>query len=377
VRELARRHQVHILAVDSPQAVAAIDDLHQIGVTVDVVPLRGLSAVRSCISAGLRGDPLQAAVCQSPLLDQRFDHLVAEGDFDIVHVEHLRAAALVRRIPHRMPRVFDAVDSISLLLRRTLRSSHSVRQRLMAVLELQRTRQFEGSILRHFDKTLVTSPEDQRMLQELAPTADISVIPNGVDLDYFRPSVDPREPATLVFSGKMSYHANATAVLHFVQQIFPSIRAARPDARLRIAGSNPPSSILALASDPAIEVTGYVPDMRTHIGRATVAVCPMTVKVGVQNKLLEAMAMEVPVVATRLGAEGLTATVGSDLLVGDSPTEFAAHVIRLLNEPEFAARLARAGREYVEQHHRWDKIVERLEDLYAAAREARWAAAGE
>jgi sugar transferase (PEP-CTERM/EpsH1 system associated) len=371
IRQLAARHQVHVLAVDSRPAASALGDLRQCGVSVDVVGLRPAAAVRSCLLAGLRGDPLQAAVCQSSELDARFDQLIAEGDFDVVHVEHLRAAALVRRLPRRTPRVFDAVDSISLLLRRTLRSSHSVRQRLTAAVELARTRRFEAAMLREFDKTLVTSPEDQRVLSALTPGSDITVVPNGVDLDYFRPLPGSHDPATLVFSGKMSYHANASAVLYFAEHILPLIRAVHPEVRLRIVGSNPPRSILALANDPAVEVTGYVPDMRTYIGTATVAVCPMTVKVGIQNKLLEAMAMEVPVVATRLAAEGLAAAPGRDLLVAADPREFASHTIRLLNEPDLATGLARAGRDYVERNHRWDRIGARLEELYVATRQVR------
>jgi glycosyltransferase involved in cell wall biosynthesis len=165
----------------------------------------------------------------------------------------------------------------------------------------------------------------------------------------------------------MSFHANVTAALHFVRRIFPLIRAARPDARLCIVGSDPPRAIRALGSDPAISVTGYVPDLREALGRATVAVCPVTVKVGIQNKVLEAMAMGVPVVSTREGVEGLETEPGRDLLVADSPAGFAEHVCRLLADPGLRARLGSAGRRYVEAQHRWDVAASRLEDLYSEA----------
>jgi glycosyltransferase involved in cell wall biosynthesis len=213
----------------------------------------------------------------------------------------------------------------------------------------------------------VTAPEDARALRELVPTAKVAVVPNGVDLDYFRPLAGEREPATLVFSGKMSYHANVSAVLHFVRHVLPLIRAVRPDVRLRVVGSQPPRSIQTLARDPAIAVTGYVPDIREIVGRATVVLCPVTVKVGIQNKVLEAMAMGLPVVSTRAGLEGLVAAPGHDLLVADGAAEFAAHVCRLLADADLRASLGRAGRHYVETHHRWDVAARQLENLYHEA----------
>src|SRR5205807_2428662 len=125
-----------------------------------------------------------------------------------------------------------------------------------------------------------------------------AVIPNGVDMEHFQPDAE-RQPPSLVFSGKMSYHANVTAVLYFVREILPRVRAVEPHVRLRIVGSNPPPEIRRLATDPLITVTGYVPDVQEAVRGAAVAVCPVTVKVGIQNKVLEAMAMGLPVVSTR------------------------------------------------------------------------------
>jgi glycosyltransferase involved in cell wall biosynthesis len=334
---------------------------------VDLIPVSTRESVRSCLAGVVRGEPLQANVCYSARLEKRLHELVALHHFDVVHVEHLRAARIVSTLPGRLPTLFDAVDSIALLLQRTIRSSHSVRQRLIATLELHRTRAFEARILTRYDRSIVTSADDAHALRALAPTAHVEVVPNGVDLDYFHPTSEPVAPATLVFSGKMSYHANVSAVVHFVKNIFPLVRRNRPDVRLRIVGSGPPAPIRELARDPAIEVTGHVADLRTYVSTATVAVCPVTVKVGIQNKLLEAMAMQVPVVATRAGAEGLTATPGRDLLVADSSAEFAAHVCRLIADPALARSIARSGRLYVEQHHRWSDIVCTVESQYVEA----------
>jgi polysaccharide biosynthesis protein PslH len=367
IRALARRHEVTVLATSMGGEAEDLAALQAFCEAVHLVPFRPGTALRSCARAALRGEPLQAAVCRSPEAERRLRELLVQRRFDVVHVEHLRAAYLGKHIPPDLPAVFDAVDSISLLLERTLQSSHSLRQRVQAAVELRRTRRYEAGILRRFSQVAVTSPDDAATLLGLEADGRVTVVPNGVDLEYFGPVAGPRETATIVFSGKMSYHANATAVLHFVRHILPLIRRVRPDVRVKIVGSRPPASIRALAADPAIAVTGHVPDIRAAIGRSILAICPVTVKVGIQNKVLEAMAMGLPVVSTLAGVGGLAAEPGREILVADDATAFAAQVCRLLADPQLCQRVGMAGRRYVEEHHRWDAAANRLEGLYYQA----------
>lgn len=367
IRELSQRHEITLLATDVERALTDAAGLRELSARFELVPLRLRNAIVSCAVGALKGKPLQAAVCQSAELRRRLHDLVRGSEFDIVHLEHLRAADLRDSLPEHVPTLFDAVDSISLLLERTLSSSHSLRQRLIARLELDRTRRFEAAILPRFDRVIVTAPEDRQMLQTLAPASRISVVPNGVDLDYFQPVLRKRDPATIVFSGKMSYHANVTAAVHFVRDIFPLIRAERPTVRLLIVGSSPARAVRALERDPAIRVTGYVPDIREALAAATVAVCPVTVKVGIQNKILEAMAMGLPVVSSIEGAAGLSARPGRDLLVADTATDFAAKVSQVLADASLGDCLGQAGRNYVETNHHWSAIVRDVERVYQAA----------
>ncbi len=371
IRELSRRHEVTVLATDTPRGSAAAESLRDFCRDVVVVPLKLPAALWGCARGAARGEPLQAAFCRSSALESRLRDLLAEQRFDLVHVEHLRVAYLGDLVPSGIPTVFDSVDCISLLQQRTLASSHSLRQRALAALELGRTRAYEARLIRRFDRVVVTSAEDAGALMSLAPGTGVVVVPNGVDLDYFRPLEGEREPATLVFSGKMSYHANVTALFHFVRNIFPSIRRSHPEVRLRVIGSSPPAAVRALARDPAISVTGYLPDLRPALGRATLAICPVTIKVGIQNKLLEAMAMGLPVVCTREGAGGLSVRDGRDLLVADGPAEFAGQVCRLLGSPRLRCWLGQSGRRYVETHHRWPAVVRTLEGVYVGAVEGK------
>lgn len=367
IRELSRRHSVTLLAMG---AVSNGEDLQSLRAhcgEVDVVPLNRAAGLAACVTGALRGRPIQSEICRSPLLEIHVRERCASEKFDVAHVEHLRAAHLADNLPEGLPVVFDSVDCITLLHERTIRSSHSFRRRLLARVELARTRKYERQCTKRFDRVLVTSDDDRDALQALGALARIDVVPNGVDLDYFTPIEGPRDPATIVFSGKMSYHANVTAVLHFVRAILPRVRASHPDVRFKIIGSNPPREVRDLAGDPRIEVTGHVPDLRAAIGRATVAVCPVTVKVGIQNKILEAMALGIPVVASDLGARGLQTLPERDLLVADDVESFAAHLGRVLDQSGLRDSLAAAGRRYVELHHRWSSAVSRLEDAYVEA----------
>jgi glycosyltransferase involved in cell wall biosynthesis len=323
--------------------------------------------MQSCALAPLRGEPLQAAYCRSPEYSAQLRRLVAGGRFDVIHVEHLRAAHLLFEIPRHVPVLYDAVDSIALLLERTLRGSHSLKQRAIAALELARTRMYERRALTRADATIVTSEDDADALRRLAPNAPISVLPNGVDLDYFHPVEAAGQDSTIVISGKMSYHANVTAVLSFVHKTLPLIRQRHPGVRLRVVGSDPPATLRALTRDPLIEVTGYVSDVRPAIQSAAVAVCPVTVKVGIQNKILEAMALGIPVVSTKAGAVGLRAQAGQDVLVGEDDRAVAALVGSLLNDRHLQHEVGAAGRRYVETHHQWERIVDRLERAYHEA----------
>jgi len=375
VRELGRRHEVTLLALGGEADSGDVEHLRAFCERVEVVPFSRDQALASLGRAALRGEPLQAAVCATDRLARRLTSLLEETGPDVVHVEHLRAAHVVDLLPESTPKLYDSVDCISLLHARTLQASHSLRQRLLAFVELRRTRGYETRLLSRFDQVVVTSPVDARALRDLDPRAAVTVVANGVDLEHFAPLEGRRDPATLVFSGKMSYHANVTAALHFSERIFPLVKRRWPDVRLRIVGSNPPSAVRRLAVDPAVEVTGRVEDMREAIGRATIAVCPVTVKVGIQNKILEAMALALPVVSSREGAEGLEALAGRDFLVADDPAQFAEHVCRLLDDEELRAVVGQAGRQYVETHHRWSVAADTLERLYQSSIDASAASA--
>jgi glycosyltransferase involved in cell wall biosynthesis len=196
----------------------------------------------------------------------------------------------------------------------------------------------------------------------------VSIVPNGVDTGYFSASGERRQPRTLVFSGKMSYHANIAAARHLVGTIMPRVRTRIPDVELVIVGQNPPRSVRDLASPASrVVVTGSVPDVRPYLRTATAAIIPLVYGAGSQFKVLEAMACETPVVATARAVVSLAARPGRDILVADEPDRIADAVVELLENPVRQREIGRAGRAYVEAHHRWETIAAGLDGIYRDA----------
>jgi glycosyltransferase involved in cell wall biosynthesis len=212
----------------------------------------------------------------------------------------------------------------------------------------------------------------------------ILVVPNGVDLETFAfADMTGRAPARIIFSGKMSYHANITAALHLVHEIMPLVWAWRPDAEVWLVGKDPPPVLRALATDhgsgpemrPAgirrVVVTGYVPEIAVYIQRATVAVAPLLYGAGIQNKVLEAMACGTPVITTPQIGATLDVVPGRELLTASTPQEFAATTLTLLACPERRAAAASAGRAFVECRHSWSSAASQLERVYRDSRTTR------
>jgi glycosyltransferase involved in cell wall biosynthesis len=289
----------------------------------------------------------------------------------------LRGIASMEQFIYTQPLIWDAVDCISLLCKHTMVDGPGLKVRMVARIEHGRTQRYEARLLSQLRHVVVTSERDrQAMIKlyrkhtgELHKSDDeldlkVSVLPNGVDLDYFHPMPPDRRRFNIVFPGKMSYHANVAAVLYLYQQVMPLIWREIPETTLTIVGREPPKEIRLLGRDPRIEVTGYVDDLRPYIRRAEVMLTPMVYSVGIQNKVLEAMALGTPTVVAAQAAEALEARPDQDLLIAETAPEFARQTVRLIHDTELHATLSHCGRRYVEEEHDWGEVTDRLIDLY-------------
>ncbi len=369
-----RRHELTLATLwQNAAEVAALRQWQELGVRVIAEPLPRWRSLLNVAGALPGGAPLQASFCWHDGLARRISAELDGGGYDVVHVEHLRGAryALVAETHGaRAPVVWDSVDCITHLFGQAAQASASLGSRLMARIDLARTRRYEAWLPQQVDRVLVTSTVDAHAFQRLhVGTFERSnvatVLPNGVDLDYFSPGDDEQPGHDIVFSGKMSYHANVTAVLRFAGEVLPLVWRQRPLATFTIAGHSPTAAVRALTRDARIRVTGSVDDLRPYLRGATLAVAPMPYGAGIQNKVLEAMACATPVVATPQAVSALAARDGEHLLVADGAAAFAAAVVRLLDDADLRRRLGRAGRFYVEEHHDWRDIVLRLETIYS------------
>jgi glycosyltransferase involved in cell wall biosynthesis len=297
------------------------------------------------------------------------------GTFDVVHVEHLRGSRYGQYIKSKLPHVrvvWDSVDCISYLFQQASAHSTGGFGKFVTRFELGRTRYMEGRLIGEFDHVLVTSETDRKALLDLAlpgsKTVPISVLSNGVDLEFFHPNPEmQRDVETLVFSGKMSYHANISMVKFLAGEITPRVWAKRPKVRLVIVGKDPAPEIRALGTDTRITVTGTVDDIRPYLWKATMAVVPLVYGAGIQNKILEAMACGTPVVTTSKTLSSLGITPGKELIVADEAEGFAQAVLKLLDNPRSQAEVGKAGAEYVGKYHSWKAIAGSLLSVYAGS----------
>ncbi len=284
IRELVRQgHQVTLLtAATSDSEARDAERLRDWGVRVEAFQVPRARSLGNCLLALPTREPLQAVYAYHPAMERRLAELARSGEFDWVHIEHLRAARLVRAV-EGTPTVYDSVDCISLLFEQTLKRTPRWTSRMLAALDLARTRRYEAHLLTRYDQAVVTSRRDKEALESLAHRylprqarcAPITVVTNGVDTEYFRPQPGPRDRRTAVFTGKMSYHANVAGALYFAREVLPLIWARDPEVQFWVVGKDPPEVVLRLARDPRITVTGTVEDMRPYLARAAVAVCPV------------------------------------------------------------------------------------------------------
>lgn len=332
----------------------------------------------SCVSTLPTRKPLQAAYSWQPDLARKLISIIEHTytRFDVVHVEHLRGSrygtilkSIVNSHNNKLPIVWDSVDCISLLFRQASIKSRNIVNRFVTQFETNRTYDYEKWLINQFDRVVVTSHLDKNAFESMIDSTKglptISVIPNGVDLDYFHPIESiTRKPATLVISGKMSYHANITMVIYLVREIMPIVWSKNKEVKLWIVGKDPHQSIKNLSQNPAIHVTGTVDDIRPYLQNATVAVAPVTYGAGIQNKVLEAMACGTPVIASSQAISALSVNPEKEVIIANEPMRFARSILDLLEDPIHQQEIGQAARHFVEKNHQWKKITLDLEHIY-------------
>jgi sugar transferase (PEP-CTERM/EpsH1 system associated) len=296
--------------------------------------------------------------------------MIYDYSIDIMHVHLIDLAHLCYDID-KVPKLLDTPDCLSLTKERYLFLTNNKRKTLYFLykkLLLLKTKQYEKIITKYFEVCTTVSEIDENYYKKLNPEINSKVIPNGVDLKYFKKSgsIDEIYPS-VVFWGNMDFSPNVDAVKYFYNEIFPEIRKHFINITFYIVGSSPVEEILEIGKDEQVTVTGFVDDIRPWIEKGTICITPMRIGSGIKNKILEAMAMSKPVVSTKLGSGGINVKDGDNILLANNAYEFAKTVVKLLKNKKLRNKISINGRLLVEQQHNWSALSNKYYHEYAKA----------
>jgi sugar transferase (PEP-CTERM/EpsH1 system associated) len=299
-----------------------------------------------------------------PEVRRRYAELLASSTFDVIVCDFLVPASLMHwKTPP--PTILFTHNVEAQVWERHYKITSNPFMKTACWLESRALAGAERRYVELADHVLAVSENDRAFfLQYVAPDR-ISVIPTGVDTEYFQPFPEPEQPDTMAFTGTMDWMPNEDGVAYFVDKIFPLIRREIPDAAFWAVGRRPRRRIQALASGNVV-VTGAVDDIRPYLGKAAVCVVPLRSGSGTRIKIFEAMAMGKAVVSTTMGAEGLPVRHGENIVLADDPADFARQVVQLLRDPQRRAQLGRAARQLVEENYGWPSVAAHFDQIIHA-----------
>jgi len=285
------------------------------------------------------------------------------SDFDLIHVDQPHMAALVRP-DWRAPILIHEHNVESQIARRFFENETRPLRRAFLRSQYRRMERFERRLWETYDQVVTVTEQDRDAVLQQIPGKKVSVVENGVDLDYFSFQSRSSNRPALVYVGSMDWLPNEDAVLYFAEKIFPAIQSRWTDASFTVVGRRPSDLVRQLAARPGIEVTGTVEDVRPYLGKATILVVPLRIGGGSRLKILEAMSAGLPVVSTSIGCEGLLVEDRKHLLIADEPTAFADQVIRLTVDQALQKKLGKAGRQLVQERYGWPIMAQNLSAVY-------------
>jgi sugar transferase (PEP-CTERM/EpsH1 system associated) len=359
-------HEIHLASFVSSEGEKRIaDSLRPFCTRLLLVEMSSFASWLSCAAALLGKIPLQAAYYKSAKMAEALRALLKSEKFDLVYVHLFRMAQYV---PDGRPEytLLDLTDVISREIERSLAFRHGL-NRLIYSIELPRVRLYEASITPSFRECWVVSEREADALRELSPSARAQVVPNGVDLEKLEP-FDPKPGNIVSFLGHLGVPHNVDAVLHFYNEIFPLVLEKSPECKFQVIGPSAHRSLLPLKRDGRVIMRGFVENLNAALGSSSVFVAPLRYCAGLQNKVLEAMAAGVPVVATPCVNEGLDARADEEILLASRPEDFASGVVLLLRDASFRNRISANARRFVERRFSWQHATRRIAAIEAEIR---------
>ena len=358
IKQLSKNHEIYLCAISDINVDKkyrnALDPFCK---SVTIINIRKPGIALNILKAYINGKPLQTGYFYDRKAQHKIDMLIKKIKPDHIFCQLIRVSEYVKT--KKIPKTLDYQDVFS---KGVERRSHTASFYMKPILRLEYKRllKYENEVFDLFDnKTIISIPD-----RDLIPHNDkdkIAVVINGVDTDFFKPMKMEKE-YDLVFTGNMGYPPNVNASLYLVKEILPLVRKQKPEITLTLAGASPHPDVKALESKN-VHVTGWVEDIREFYAKARIFIAPMQIGTGLQNKLLEAMAMKIPSITSPLANQALEAEPGKEILVGNSPEEFAEYIIKLLDDKKLSEKLADNGYSFVQNNYNWESATGKLEKI--------------
>lgn len=362
-KQLSKKHNLNLITfIQDKNDYAYIDDLKEYFNEIEVVYLSKFQSAVNCLTNIFSSKPMQVHYFQSYMFEELLNNFIARQSIDVIHTQHLRMAQYTHNI-HNIPTVLDLPDAYSLYWKRRSMLSGNYLKKRFGLIEHKKVREYE-SIIENFDMTLVCSEEDKSLLKNEHKYSSLNILPNGIDTstfhsDYHDYSINDR----IIFTGNMDYFPNSDAAVYFSKEIFPEILKKHPQVKFYIVGQKPPKKVLELQSENIV-VTGFVNSIADEYSTSSIAVSPVRVGAGTLNKVLEPMAMGIPVVSSAIGFEGIGAVHGEEIILANDKREFIDSVINLLSDQNYRQLIGEGGKNLVTQKFSWDKVSEQLENYF-------------
>jgi len=364
IARLAKRHEVHLVCLsDTPTDPAHMDHLARFCSSIEVVRIQRWRIVLKLFTALFSRLPVQVVYFHHAHAQRRIDAAIDRIRPDHVLCQLVRTTEYVRH-RYELPKTLDYMDTLSKGMERRTETAPWYLKPIFR-LETRRLIRYENLMFDQFDHQVIISTQDRDYIYH--PWRNrMAVVPNGVDMEHFTPQ-EEQPTFDLVFTGNMNYPPNIDSVLFLVNKVLPLVRQAKPATNLLISGVDPSASVRDLArKDPLITVTGWVKDIRSSYAASRIFIAPMQIGTGLQNKLLEAMAMRMPCITSALANNAVGAPPGDAVLIGETPEDYARLVLRLLDDAGERERIAQNGYAFVRERFDWDRSATSLEQLITA-----------
>ncbi|HVP35642.1 MAG TPA: TIGR03087 family PEP-CTERM/XrtA system glycosyltransferase [Terriglobales bacterium] len=361
LKNLSRAGQIiHLLSfIGSEKEQEYLIELHKFCEKIVTVLLPPLASNLKAVFGLLDKIPLQVSYYRSNKMFREVKRMMDENKYDVIYVHLFRMAPYVLNCKN-VYKIVDLTDVVSKEIELSISHRSGIKKWIYNV-EFPRIRSYETKISSEFDETWVISKHEAELLRKYSPYSKIEVVPNGVDIDYFKPLNLEEDPYRLIFVGNLQIDHNIDAILYFYKEIFPVVRRKIPQTKFYIVGASPDHRLSNLARDKNVIITGLVDDLNLYLNQANIFVAPLRFSAGVQNKILEAMSAGLPVVCSDLANQGIKATPEREILIANNSLHFAEQLLYLLKNHERCKVIGLSAREFVKRNFKWETVVERFQ----------------